>query len=96
MAVLKRPLVTEKSTQERETGNLYSFEVDLRATKGQIQSAVQQVFKVKVKDVKTMVVRGKTRRVGRYQGQRPNWKKAMVRLQPGNTIEFGAHSPEAK
>ncbi|MDO8462439.1 MAG: 50S ribosomal protein L23 [Deltaproteobacteria bacterium] len=87
-SVLKRPILTEKSTQETEGGNLYSFEVDLRATKLNIKTAIEKFYKVKVTRVHTLIVRGKVRRVGRYQGQAANWKKAMVRLAPGNSIEL--------
>lgn len=87
-SVLRRPILTEKSTQGTQAANFYSFEVDRRATKGTIKAAVEKFYKVKVVGVHTLTVRGKTRRIGRYQGRAANWKKAMVRLAPGNSIEL--------
>lgn len=86
--VIRRPLITEKSTVERETGNIVSFAVDPRAGKIQIKQAVQELFNVKVLDVRTSRVRGKKRRIGRHEGRRPSWKKARVKLAQGDTIEF--------
>lgn len=88
LSVLHRPLVTEKSTAGKETRNEVAFEVDPRASKGTIRAAVEEIFKVKVTAVRTLVVRGKTRRFGRTFGRRPSWKKAYVRLKPGDKIEF--------
>jgi large subunit ribosomal protein L23 len=87
--IIRQPLVTEKSTRGRETGGLYCFKADVRANKVQIADAVATLFGVKVADVRTSVVLGKTKRAGRYQGKRPDWKKAWVRLAPGEKeIEF--------
>jgi large subunit ribosomal protein L23 len=86
--VIRRPLVTEKSTIERELENIVSFEVDLRANKMEIRAAVEKLFDVVVLRVRTSRVRGKKRRVGRSQGYRPDWKKARVKLREGDTIEF--------
>jgi len=86
--VLKRPLITEKATLMKEIVNAVSFAVDSRANKKQIQEAVEKLFKVKVVDVKTMNVPGKTKRRGRTVGRRPGWKKAVVMLKPGDKIEF--------
>jgi large subunit ribosomal protein L23 len=86
--VLKRPLITEKAVIAKEQFGRYAFEVDLQATKHAIRRAVEAFFKVKVKDVKTMIVRGKVRRVGRYFGKRPNWKKAVVTLASGQKIDL--------
>jgi len=86
--VLKRPLITEKATLMKEIVNAVSFAVDSRANKKQIQEAVEKLFKVKVVDVKTMNVPGKTKRRGRTVGRRPGWKKAVVVLKPGDKIEF--------
>lgn len=83
--VLIRPLVTEKSTRLMEDGT-YVFVVDRRATKIDIRRAVEQVFGVKVVAVNTLNVRGKWRRMGRFRGKRPDWKKAVVRLAPGQRI----------
>jgi large subunit ribosomal protein L23 len=86
--IVKRPLVTEKSTQLKELFRQYTFEVDRRANKFQIRQAVESIFKVHVTDIKTSVLRGKFRRVGRGMGKRPNWKKAIVTLKEGEKIEF--------
>lgn len=86
--VLVRPLVTEKSTRLMSQANAYTFEVAPKATKVQIRQAVEQIFRVNVVDVRTMWVRGKKRRRGRYEGRRPDWKKAVVRLAEGQRIEI--------
>jgi len=87
--IIRQPLVTEKSTRGRESGSVYCFKADVRANKVQIASAVSELFGVKVADVRTSRVMGKTKRAGRYQGKRPDWKKAWVRLAPGEKdIEF--------
>ena len=86
--VIRRPLITEKSTIEREFQNIVTFEVDLRTNKTEIRCAVEKLFDVQVLDVRTARVKGKKRRVGRNIGYRPNWKKARVRLREGDSIEF--------
>ena len=86
--VVQRPLVTEKSTIGREEGNLVTFAVAPRANKMEIQRAVEQLFNVKVVAVRTMRMPHKTRRVGKTMGRRPEWKKAIVRLAEGQSIEF--------
>ncbi len=86
--VIRRPLVTEKSTIERELQNIVTFEVDLRANKTEIRRAVEALFDVQVLGVRTSRVRGKKRRVGRNIGYKPSWKKARVRLREGDSIEF--------
>ncbi len=86
--VIQRPVVTEKSTIERELANVVTFAVDPRAGKIEIKAAVEGLFNVKVLDVRTSKVRGKKRRVGRFEGHKPSWKKARVRLAEGDTIEF--------
>lgn len=86
--ILKRPLITEKATLMKDVVNAVSFAVDSRANKKQIQEAVEKLFKVKVVDVKTMNVPGKTKRRGRTVGRRPGWKKAVVTLKAGDKIEF--------
>ncbi len=86
--LIRRPIITEKSTLERELRNVVTFEVNLKANKLEIKHAVEQLFDVKVLDVRTQRVRGKRRRVGRHQGFRPSWKKARVRLAEGDSIEF--------
>jgi len=86
--VIMRPLVTEKSTLAREERNEVSFAVDPRASKHDVRRAVEELFSVQVADVRTMRMPRKTRRVGRFQGNRPEWKKAIVRLAEGQSIEF--------
>jgi large subunit ribosomal protein L23 len=86
--VLKKPLITEKATLLKESANAVTFAVDPRANKKQIQEAVEKLFKVKVVEVKTMNVSGKTKTRGRVIGRRPSWKKALVVLKPGDKIEF--------
>lgn len=86
--VIRRPLITEKSTIERELMNIVTFEVDPGANKTEIRRAVEKLFDVQVLDVRTSRVKGKKRRVGRNIGYRPNWKKARVRLREGDSIEF--------
>ena len=86
--MIRKPLITEKSTLERELSNVVTFSVDPRASKPEIKRAVEELFSVKVLEVRTSKVRGKTRRLGRSVGRRPNWKKARVRLGEGETIEF--------
>jgi len=79
--VIRRPLVTEKSTLQREAGqNVIAFEVDPAANKIQVKDAVEELFKVKVDEVRLFNVRGKVKRMGRYAGKRRDWRKAYVRL----------------
>ena len=85
--VIRRPLVTEKSTQLMQMGK-YTFEVDPRATKVDIRRAVEELFQVKVRKVNTLWVRGKVRRRGRTVGRTPDRKKAVVTLEEGQRIEF--------
>ena len=84
--ILIKPIVTEKSTALMEERK-YTFCVPLSATKIQIRQAVEQIFKVKVQAVNTMRYEGKMKRLGRTQG-RSDWKKAVVTLKPGETIEL--------
>jgi large subunit ribosomal protein L23 len=86
--IIKRSLVTEKSTVERDERNKYVFEVHRRANKIEIGKAVEKVFKVKVLDVRVMNVSGKKKRVGRIVGEKCAWKKAIVTLAPGSRIEI--------
>ena len=86
-AVIKKPVITEKSTIARDEANKYIFEVDRRATKIDIASAVEKIFKVKVIDVRTATVTGKKKRLGKVVGKRRDWKKAIVTLTPGDSIE---------
>ena len=86
--IIRRPLVTEKSTQQKESSNQYAFEVDRKANKVEIQTAVERLFKVKVIEVRTSNVLGKVKRVGRKYGKRPDWKKATLTLKEGDRIDF--------
>ncbi|MBX3270832.1 MAG: 50S ribosomal protein L23 [Sandaracinaceae bacterium] len=87
--IIKRPLVlTEKGQTLRETDNKYLFEVERTATKRQIRDAVEKLFDVTVEDVNTLIMRGRMRRMGRGQAKTRNWKKAIVKLAEGDTIEF--------
>ena len=85
---IRRPIVTEKSTIAREISNVVTFAVDPRANKHEIRDAVQEFFQVKVEEVRTMRMPRKSRRLGRFIGRKPEWKKAVVRLAEGQTIEF--------
>ncbi len=87
--IIKRPLRTEKSVADGEATNSYHFEVDLRANKIQIKKAVEKHFNVKVQDVRTIVRKGKTRRVRFKLGRTKDWKKAVVKLKEGSAIDFG-------
>ena len=87
--IIKRPLLlTEKGNVLREKQHQYLFEVDRRANKIQIREAVEKLFKVSVTDVRTMIVRGHMRSMGRGYSQTKNWKKAIVAVKEGDTIEF--------
>ena len=86
--VIRRPLVTEKSNIGREEQNLVTFAVDPRANKHEIRRAVEELFRVQVLDVRTLNLPRKTRRVGRFAGRKTAWKKAIVKLAEGQSIEF--------
>jgi large subunit ribosomal protein L23 len=82
--IIRRPLVTEKSTLLRESGaNVIAFEVAPHANKIQVKHAVEELFKVKVEEVRVFNVRGKMKRMGRWAGKRRDWRKAYVRLKAG-------------
>jgi len=100
-SIIKRPLLTEKSARLRSTGGAagsaaegesYSqqvvFEVARDANKIEIKGAIEKLFKVTVNDVRTLIVRGKEKRIGRFSGRRQSWKKAFVTLKAGDNIEF--------
>ena len=86
--IIRKLLVTEKSTLAREESNKYVFEVDRKANKVEIGQAVEKLFKVKVVDVHVMHVLGKKKRTGKVMGQKSSWKKAIVTLTAGNRIEI--------
>ena len=88
--VIKRPIITEKGLTLKESHRTLCFEVADKASKQQIQEAVEQLFKVKVQAVRTTIVPGKMRRRGKYTGYRSDWKKAYVTLREGEKmIEYG-------
>ena len=84
--VIKRPIITEKALDQKEEKRILCFEVSARANKQDVKDAVEKMFKVKVASVKTMQFFGKERRRGRYTGYRPDWKKAYVKLKPGEKM----------
>jgi large subunit ribosomal protein L23 len=86
--IIKSPLVSEKSTNLRADQNKYVFEVDRKANKVQIKRAVEELFKVQVEEVTTMMMHGRPKKLGRFEGRRANWKKALVKLKKGETIEL--------
>jgi large subunit ribosomal protein L23 len=86
--VLKRPLITEKANDLKDSANQVAFEVAMTSNKPEIRRAVETIFNVEVSAVNTAIVRGKKKRVGRRIGRRPNWKKAIVTLQSGQDIDF--------
>jgi len=84
--VIRRPVITEKSSIARESTSTLVFEVARDATKVDVKRAVEQLFGAKVADVRTAIVHGKMKRQGRYSGWRPDWKKATVRLRAGEKM----------
>jgi large subunit ribosomal protein L23 len=86
--IIKRPVISEKTTQLNERDNKYVFEVDTRANKIQIKQAIEEVFKVGVTKVRTMRLIGKTKRVRIHLGRKPERKKAIVTLKQGDRIEL--------
>jgi large subunit ribosomal protein L23 len=87
-AVLVRPLMTEKSMHQKDELNAVSFEVAVDANKVEIRHAVEKIFNVKVSSVRTASREGKWKRMGRFEGRRRGWKKAVVTLAPGHKIEL--------
>ena len=87
-STIRKVLITEKSTILRETRNQYFFEVARDANKIEIKLAIETIFSVKVDDVRTMQLRGKVKRQGRWVGKRNDWKKAIVTLKPDQKIEL--------
>jgi large subunit ribosomal protein L23 len=86
--IIFRPLMTEKSMRQKEENNSVTFRVHPDANKVEIRSAVEQVFNVKVSDVRTASFEGKMKRMGKHQGRRADWKKAIVTLAPGHKIDL--------
>jgi large subunit ribosomal protein L23 len=86
--IIKSHIATERSTRLREENNEYVFEVKRDANKHVIKEAVEKAFRVKVDSVRTIMVPGKTRRMGRFEGKTPTWKKAIVRLKKDQVISI--------
>ena len=86
--VIVRPLITEQGTDAREKYNQYAFQVAVAANKLEIRQAVEHFFGVKVTQVRTMNYRGKIKRMGRHEGKRADWKKAVVTLAKDDTIDL--------
>ncbi|MBI5694920.1 MAG: 50S ribosomal protein L23 [Nitrospirae bacterium] len=86
--VIKKPLITEKGTTLKEKENKVMFVVDIDANKMEIKKAVETAFKVKVENVATITLKGKKKRMGARMGQRSDWKKAIVTLRKGDTLEY--------
>jgi large subunit ribosomal protein L23 len=84
--VIRRPLITEKTSNQREDGRTIVFEVAARATKIEVKQAVEQLLGPKVENVRTAIAHGKFKRQGRFAGQRSDWKKAYVRLREGEKM----------
>lgn len=87
-SIIIKPLVTEKGSKMRESGNKYLFNVAPDANRIEIKRAVEEIFNVKVKKVRTIVVHGKVKRMGIFAGKRPDWKKAIVTLVEGQSIDL--------
>ncbi|MBU4319146.1 MAG: 50S ribosomal protein L23 [Proteobacteria bacterium] len=86
--IIKRPLITEKTNLQKEDLNQITFEVDPRANRIEIKKAVENIFSVSVLNVRTLNVKGKTKRRGLVLGRKKDWKKAVVTLKPGQRIDF--------
>lgn len=86
--IIKRPVITEKANVAKENVNQLVFEVTMEANKIEIHKAIEELFDVRVIKVQTMVVPGKTKRQGRHWGKTAKWKKALVKLAPGDSIDF--------
>lgn len=87
--IIKRPLHSEKAVEDRNSRHAYHFEVDPKANKIEIKNAIEKIFNVKVIDVRTMIMSGKKCRSRLKIGRTPDWKKSIVTLQEGNTIDLG-------
>ena len=87
-SIVIRPLVTEKGTFQSQALNAYAFEVAAKANKTQIKQAIEKIYDVKVKEVRTMARKGKPRRAGRFMGTTRHWKKAVVVLDPEHHIDL--------
>ncbi len=86
--IIRGPVVTEKTTLQKEINNQLTFKVDKRANRVEIKDAVEKNFNTKVKQVRTIQVKGKVKQRGKILGKRKDWKKAIVTLMPGQRIDF--------
>ncbi len=86
--IIHHPIISEKSTDLKGTNNQLVFKVAMNANKVEIKKAIEAIFGVKVLSVRTMRVVGKRKRLGRFMGKRPDWKKAIVKLKEGDSIDF--------
>ncbi|NLI16794.1 MAG: 50S ribosomal protein L23 [candidate division Zixibacteria bacterium] len=86
--IISQAILSEKSTIIKEKENKYVFKVNPLANKHEIKHAIETAFGVKVTDIKTVNVKGKTKRLGRFEGKRSSWKKAIIKLKEGNSIEI--------
>ena len=86
--LIKRPVITEKTNIQKESYNQITFEIDRGMNRVEIKRAVEEIFNVRVATVRTMQVKGKTKQRGRIIGKRRDWKKAIVKLMPGERIDF--------
>ena len=86
--IIRRPLLTEKTTLMQERENTVCFEVDRRANKIQVRKAVEELFDVSVQKVRTIAMHGKVKRLGRFEGKRASWKKAIVTVAEGQKIDI--------
>ena len=87
-SIIERPLITEKNHLLQDKENKYVFEVARYANKLEIKQAIEDIFDVRVESVRTMRMQGKMKRMGRFEGRRPNWKKAIVKLTDGDVIDL--------
>ena len=86
--LIKRPVITEKTNIQKESYNQITFEIGRKTNRVEIKRAVEEIFNVRVAAVRTMQVKGKTKQRGRITGKRRDWKKAIVKLMPGERIDF--------
>ena len=86
--IIRRPLITEKTNIQKEDFNQITFEVDRRANRVEIKRAIEKLFNVRVRTIRTIQVKGKVKQRGRVVGKRRDWKKAIATLMPGERIDF--------
>lgn len=84
--IIVAPLITEKTEMQMQSNNTYTFKVSINANKIEIKKAIEKIFAVKVLNINTIMMMGKPKRLGRYNGKRPDWKKAIVTLREGDRI----------